>query len=399
MQENNKRQSIRKAGYSPGIFSPLTFTPQTSDYSILREGFKEQDTYRANTAAQQSAVEAAIAQTELNDSEDEWKQNYINDIKTNIDSAIEIGDYAGAFQRATRLAGKVATDPALRGRERYQKKYSEYLTDLEKQRDSGRITDDTYKRALDLNKYAYQDVTNAEGTIVGGSNFTPEFDPVRDVSIVEIMQKLKAFITPNSTTTNEPGSVTEYYTDKNYPGQFTHDPEEADELFLTNTKGGSQHQYQGITEAQFIDAYHKLLAAEPELANSLKQKYENEVWKADKGDLIALNNITNERGQRISDYQTWIHKQFEPYIRTMAYSQTSDIQQPSGFTRNIPRTTTPKDPTDKFPTLDEIINLEAINGKASSIKLRLEEGLVKGRQEIENKIDKFRLTIESGNIE
>lgn len=66
-----------------------------------------------------------LANKQLNEAENEWLYNYTQDIQNQLESAAESGSYATALTTAQKLAGQVASDPALIGRERYQQQFKE----------------------------------------------------------------------------------------------------------------------------------------------------------------------------------------------------------------------------------------------------------------------------------
>ena len=76
---------------------------------------------------QSNAVKTFLANKQLNEEENKWLYDYSKDIERQIEDSVESGSYATALTTAKTLAGKVASDPALIGRERYQQQYLQFL--------------------------------------------------------------------------------------------------------------------------------------------------------------------------------------------------------------------------------------------------------------------------------
>lgn len=258
-QYNRNRMSLNTVDFQPTVFTPIEFRPVEQDYSILERAMAKQEERKQQALSQQTNIKAAISQVELDESEDEWKQNYINNINKQINDAAAVGDYAGALETATMIAGDVANDPALRGRERYNKERQEFIKSIEAKRNADLISETSYRRALAQNTYNYEDIKDDNGRIVAGSKWTPAFDPAKDFKPKELLDDLKKYIGVSKTTTGGGGGTTQQYYDKN--GNPTTKASEAVSIAST-TKGGSRTEsLEEVTEQQWRDAYDAWMQA------------------------------------------------------------------------------------------------------------------------------------------
>lgn len=321
-----------------GIYNPIEYKPQAPDISLLVNRMDKIDAERKEAIEKQTALNVALSQVELDESEDEWKQNYINDLNRQIDYSIDNGDYNSAINTGIRLAGKAAVDPALTGRERYNKQRTEWLDTLEKRRLSGDIDDDTYNRALAINTYNYQDIRDNNGNIVAGSKWTPEFNPVSDVSFNTVFDGILKYIGRSSNTTTYGASDNYTFVDKD--GNITQDSTKAVNIakVVKNTGGG--HSIEQLTFDQLDAAFDAYLIANPQIKSALIQKHDTMWWNMMQADGRSIDNTLSE-ADRISaenearEYrkglqdkdggflttENWIKQSVTPMLNAMAYKK------------------------------------------------------------------------------
>jgi len=343
---NTNRMSLNTADFQPAVFTPIEFTPVEQDYSILERAMAKQEERKQKAIAQQSNIEAAIAQVELDASEDEWKQNYINDINRQIDEASEVGDYASALNIATSLAGKTAKDPALFGRERYNKERQEFLKSLEAKKNAKLISNDSYERAIAENTYNYEDIRNTNGEIVGGSKWEATFNPRNDVSLTDALNWMEKYIGVSSETTGGGGGTTQTF--RTSDGKTTTNPNDPNIVSIQSVnKGGSRTEStKEVTPEQWEEAYKAYIAANPELEADFNQLWDNYIWKYKELQKELTNpDLTEEqrnsidariqtRKNSLTDSQLgfltkdeWLLKQIQPSFNVMSYRQHSLVNE------------------------------------------------------------------------
>lgn len=290
---------------------------------------------------QRAAIQSALANIKLNEAEDEWKQNYINDINKQIDNAAQFGNYSTALTTATRLAGEALSNPALRGRIRYNENREKWISNLETRAARGEIDSDTLARAKYENPYAYKDTYNDKGDIIGGNDWQASFEPVKDLNLSQVMSEIKAFVTPSSKATSGKGGTSQVYLDAQ--GNQTKDASQARGVFSTVSGGGSSHSETGVTAQQWADAYDAWLKMHPEAARQFEQKRQNSIWlykqdlmrsqdmslseeeraKSKANADIQYTQLTDSQGGLLTP-ENYARSIANPMFKVMQYSKTTD---------------------------------------------------------------------------
>lgn len=132
---------------------------KTSGYQKRERVAAPLDAYSAtlNTLQQkhETAIDTAnkiktfLANKELR-SREQMATDYSQQINNQIEAAAQEGSYATALTTATKLAGEVASNPALIGRERYQQQYKKFQDEINSSKE---YDGDIKAYALAQNKY------------------------------------------------------------------------------------------------------------------------------------------------------------------------------------------------------------------------------------------------------
>ena len=290
---------------------------------------------------QQSAISAALADIKLNEAEDEWKANYIADIQKQIDNASQFGNYSTALDTAKRLAGEAFSNPALRGRMRYNENREKWIANLENRAARGEIDSDTLARAKAQNVYDYQDKYDDNGRIVGGNDWAATFEPVKDLNLDQVFNEIRALVTPSGTSKSSSGGTSQVYLDAK--GNQTTDASLARGVFSTVKGGGGSHSETGVTAQQWADAYDAWMRAHPEAARQFEQKRQNTIWLY-KQDLMRSQDMNLSAEDRASakanadvqyaqltdgqggllSAENYARSIANPMFKVMEYSKTAD---------------------------------------------------------------------------
>lgn len=177
----------------------LPRTPIRMNLDAFSQSINKIDETAQEAIEQQSAIAAIIGQLELNEQEDKWKYNYIKDIQRQIDDAATFGDYSRAIDLVTKLSGKVASDPALRGRLKANAAYKNFVNGVLKQN----IDADTRQWALEKNPYKYEDIKDDNGNIIGGTEWKPEVIPVDNYDLFKLGSSIIAQLKPEKSNGTE----------------------------------------------------------------------------------------------------------------------------------------------------------------------------------------------------
>lgn len=263
--------STPAGGFTPAGFEAMVYTPQKEDMSLLQRSLATLDERKEKTDQQRAAIRSAIGKMELNAAEDEWKNNYTNDIVSKINSAAQFGDYSAALETATDLAGKAVSDPALIGRMRANEEYKQEVKTQQERRNRGEISQNTYNWWMANNPYKYEDKYDKDGNIIGGSTYEPEFRPVADINWASAAMAAFKMVTPykSSTSTDGSSSVANHTSGTITRGGKTYKPGES--------IGGSSHSSQSqekVTKQQIVARMEELLKATPDGYRQAEQAFD-----------------------------------------------------------------------------------------------------------------------------
>lgn len=265
----------------------------------------------------QSALRTAIAEMDLNEAEDGFRQALYDDIsKTVEDNAIE-GNAYYALDDIIKKQGDIASNPALLGRLKAQQAYKQYRTQIDSRND---INQDTKEWAKALNPYHYEDKVDKSGRIIGGSEWNPTMTPVSDIDINQVFDAISKQLKPKSSSWSG-GSVfmnADGTTSRNYvPGST---------VSVWSESSGS---YERITENMISEAINNAFQNNPQLAAAARQQFDVLTWKAEKGDLTPENDSNfNGNGGYFNKsgvaktYNQYIQDMINGYASTHAYNNT-----------------------------------------------------------------------------
>lgn len=201
------KMSLRTPQFNPVGFTPSQYEYQAADMGILERSLAQKEARMKEAAQSKSAIDRTLGEleTKLNPSEAEWFEGYKNDIKSQIQSSIDSGDYGAAVRNATLLAGSVVQDPRILGRVRSQEAYEKELQTQQARRDRGEISQNTYDWWANKNKYSYTDNTDASGNYIEGSPWKAESTPVKDINWAEQAATAFKLITPKKGSSTRGG--------------------------------------------------------------------------------------------------------------------------------------------------------------------------------------------------
>ena len=199
--------SLKTVQFNPTVFTPTQYEYKAADMSILERSLAQRETRMKEAAQGKSAVDKALGELELklNPAEAKWFEGYKQDIRNQIQSSIDSGDYGSAVRDATTLAGSVIQDPRILGRIRSQEAYQKELQTQQARRDRGEISQNTYDWWANKNKYSYTDNTDASGNYIEGSPWKAESTPVKDINWAEQAATAFKLITPKKGSSTKGG--------------------------------------------------------------------------------------------------------------------------------------------------------------------------------------------------
>lgn len=273
MAYKNNQSGISIGGYVPQRI------PVRANIEALSQALNKIDERSDKAIQQKSAITNAIGQLKLNAAEDKWKYDYAKRIEQKINDAAQYGDYSRALDVATELAGSATSSPEVIGRIRANEAYEKKKGEVESLANSGVISGLTKERWLAQNKYAYEDIRDANGNIVGGTDWKAGWDPVKKVDMSRLVTLAGQLAAPvkRATSSTSQRSVS----DEQGIGNGSTSTPEALRSVKTgySTSSGSSFQRETLTKQKIDEVYNKLFALDPDNMNALIQQFDDVQWK------------------------------------------------------------------------------------------------------------------------
>lgn len=280
MAYKNNQSGISIGGYVPQRI------PVRANIEALSQALNKIDERSDKAIQQKSAITNAIGQLKLNAAEDKWKYDYAKRIEQKINDAAQYGDYSRALDVATELAGSATSSPEVIGRIRANEAYEKKKGEVESLANSGVISGLTKERWLAQNKYAYEDIRDENGNIVGGTDWKAGWDPVKKVDMSRLVTLAGQLAAPvkRATSSTSQRSVSD---EQGISNGGTSAPEGLRSVKTGySTSSGSSFQRETLTKQKIDEVYNKLFALDPDNMNALIQQFDDVQWK--------VNQLKNE---------------------------------------------------------------------------------------------------------
>lgn len=273
MAYKNNQSGITIGGYVPQR------VPVRSNLEALSQALNKIDERSDKAIQQKSAITNAIGQLKLNAAEDKWKYDYAKRIEQKINDAAQYGDYSRALDVATELAGSATSSPEVIGRIRANEAYEKKKGEVESLANSGVISGLTKERWLAQNKYAYEDIRDANGNIVGGTDWKAGWDPVKKVDMSRLVTLAGQLAAPvkRATSSSSQHSVSDEQGVDN--GGTSTSASLRSVKTGYSTSSGSSFQRETLTKQKIDEVYNKLFALDPDNMNALIQQFDDVQWK------------------------------------------------------------------------------------------------------------------------
>lgn len=295
MAYKNNQSGITIGGYVPQR------VPVRSNLEALSQALNKIDERSDKAIQQKSAITNAIGQLKLNAAEDKWKYDYAKRIEQKINDAAQYGDYSRALDVATELAGSATSSPEVIGRIRANEAYEKKKGEVESLANSGVISGLTKERWLAQNKYAYEDVRDENGNIVGGTDWKAGWDPVKKVDMSRLVTLAGQLAAPvkRATSSSSKHSVSD---EQGVGNGGTSTPAGLRSVKTGySTSSGSSYQRETLTKQKIDEVYNQLFALDGDNMNALIQQYDDVRWKVDQLKDELSNTSDPEKRKTIQD--------------------------------------------------------------------------------------------------
>ena len=284
------------------------------DLQVLGNAYSTLEQGHLKALEAKGQLETAIAQLDMDSSEDEFKAKLASDISTQIDNNAINGNLYYSIGEIIRQQGNVAKNPAVIGRVQANATRKEFLEQVK----GMDIDEDIKAMTMELNPYHYEDKYDKEGNIIGGSEWTPNYTPVKQIDITSKLKDWISFASPDKGRVadiqfiDSNGNITREYT----PGTNVR-------VFNEGTA-----EWETLSPEKLASAINFGLQNSPGAMASLRQDMMVGLWKANKiqGDdentlnakIEASNGALDEHGQ-VKSLGQYIMDRISPVIYAKAY--------------------------------------------------------------------------------
>lgn len=295
----------------PINFYTPTFRQQVNpiDLNVLARTYNTLEQGHQQAIQTKSQIDAQLAQLDLNEAEDAWRQEQLNKVRNALTENMQYGNAYSSLDDIVGTYGDITSSPGMIGRLRAQQDYKAYMDNLDKRTD---LSEDykNYYRAV--NKYNYQDITDKNGNVVGGTKWTPTDREVSEVPMNQILNQALQWAAKE-----QGGGSQTRWLDAN--GKVTDD--------ITKSVTGeiyshSKGQWQRLSKAKLAEAVKAVIENTPGAKASLDQDYKIAKWKYDQNG--SNPDITDKNGILLTPEQ-YLAKRIDPFYNAATfYNQTSD---------------------------------------------------------------------------
>ena len=285
-------------------------------FDTLEQGHKE----AVKTA---SDLSRTIASLNMNEKENDFKANLLNEIQTTIEDNTIYGNSYAALDDIIEKSGDILSNPAVTGRLKAQQAYEEYNRNIDNNRD---LTERDKLYFKEHNPYYYEDEITEDGKVLEGKAWQPTISPTKHFDLQE------ALVRAINIAAKESGGGTQIrYIDAN--GNPTTDIKQAwnGEVFdeITTT-------WNRLSKEKIKQALESVIRGTNGAIESLKQQHDIAVWDTQKqvektGQLVKDGEVTDENGELL-DLKDWIAKSVGEGISAASYyNPNSSRRMGSGY--------------------------------------------------------------------
>lgn len=295
----------------PINFYTPTFRQQVNpiDLNVLARTYNTLEQGHQQAIQTKSQIDAQLAQLDLNEAEDAWRQEQLNKVRNALTENMQYGNAYSSLDDIVGTYGDITSSPGMIGRLRAQQDYKAYMDNLDKRTD---LSEDykNYYRAV--NKYNYQDITDKNGNVIGGSKWTPIDKEVSEIPMNQILNQALQWAAKE-----QGGGSQTRWLDAN--GKVTDDiTKSVTGETYSHTKG----DWQRLSKAKLAEAVKAVIENTPGAKASLEQDYKIAKWKYDQNG--SNPDITDKNGILLTPEQ-YLAKRIDPFYNAATfYNQSSN---------------------------------------------------------------------------
>lgn len=295
----------------PINFYTPTFRQQVNpiDLNVLARTYNTLEQGHQQAIQTKSQIDAQLAQLDLNEAEDAWRQEQLNKVRNALTENMQYGNAYSSLDDIVGTYGDITSSPGMIGRLRAQQDYKAYMGNLDKRTD---LSEDYKNYYRTVNKYNYQDITDKNGNVIGGSKWTPIDKEVSEIPMNQILNQALQWAAKE-----QGGGSQTRWLDAN--GKVTDDITKSvtGEIY-SHTKG----DWQRLSKAKLAEAVKAVIENTPGAKASLEQDYKIAKWKYDQNG--SNPDITDKNGILLTPEQ-YLAKRIDPFYNAATfYNQNSN---------------------------------------------------------------------------
>lgn len=282
--------------------NPIDLNVLARTYNTLEQGHQQ-------AIQTKSQIDAQLAQLDLNEAEDAWRQEQLNKVRNALTENMQYGNAYSSLDDIVGTYGDITSSPGMIGRLRAQQDYKAYMDNLDKRTD---LSEDYKNYYRTVNKYNYQDITDKNGNVIGGSKWTPIDKEVSEIPMNQILNQALQWAAKE-----QGGGSQTRWLDAN--GKVTDDITKSvtGEIY-SHTKG----DWQRLSKAKLAEAVKAVIENTPGAKASLEQDYKIAKWKYDQNG--SNPDITDKNGILLTSEQ-YLAKRIDPFYNAATfYNQSSN---------------------------------------------------------------------------
>lgn len=295
----------------PINFYTPTFRQQVNpiDLNVLARTYNTLEQGHQQAIQTKSQIDAQLAQLDLNEAEDAWRQEQLNKVRNALTENMQYGNAYSSLDDIVGTYGDITSSPGMIGRLRAQQDYKAYMDNLNKRTD---LSEDYKNYYRTVNKYNYQDITDKNGNVIGGSKWAPIDKEVSEIPMNQILNQALQWAAKE-----QGGGSQTRWLDAN--GKVTDDITKSvtGEIY-SHTKG----DWQRLSKAKLAEAVKAVIENTPGAKASLEQDYKIAKWKYDQNG--SNPDITDKNGILLTPEQ-YLAKRIDPFYNAATfYNQDSN---------------------------------------------------------------------------
>lgn len=295
----------------PINFYTPTFRQQVNpiDLNVLARTYNTLEQGHQQAIQTKSQIDAQLAQLDLNEAEDAWRQEQLNKIRNALTENMQYGNAYSSLDDIVGTYGDITSSPGMIGRLRAQQDYKAYMDNLDKRTD---LSEDYKNYYRTVNKYNYQDITDKNGNVIGGSKWAPIDKEVSEIPMNQILNQALQWAAKE-----QGGGSQTRWLDAN--GKVTDDITKSvtGEIY-SHTEG----DWQRLSKAKLAEAVKAVIENTPGAKASLEQDYKIAKWKYDQNG--SNPDITDKNGILLTPEQ-YLAKRIDPFYNAATfYNQDSN---------------------------------------------------------------------------